>query len=368
MDVEEAIHLLDELHELRQTTPEKNLSKVLERLSKKVSSELKQLQRHNPGTKKKSVSNLPHLKGIFYVLRASKSVKQILCSMKRYGIVIDVISDSGRTWKKVVARNAQSTHLIWAGKGQYGNKDVTKILGRYVNASQEFCEVSPPKVVCVFCNGVTHEMAQYLEQMGVIVEGERVDVDSDTLRRLDTVSDLEDSDDESWESDFDENDLDEDNEQTEGSTGATNFSSDNDTMSAAAGKPQVFLDVTSMVILVSDVCNGGADFPFADPSMAEQAQMERTDPVSQMLAKIIDGKELYTCETAVSNFKSFMSMLGGEGEKRRAEDLLGRLNIVEDGMSDRFADLKVGGKVKLKLECLCEPRYCLILVKKTVLL
>ena len=86
--------------------------------------------------------------------------------------------------------------MIWAGKGQYGTKDVVKKAEKYVEAAKLYCEFSPPRVVCVFSNGVTHDMAEHLESKGIEVEGDRLDVSQETKDRLSEcfVNDSDDRD------------------------------------------------------------------------------------------------------------------------------------------------------------------------------
>lgn len=337
--IDTARSLISEVSTLIESTSEKKQGRLLKRLMKKLDAELKQLNKKPERAREgKTTSNLPHLKGVLETYKNSTNVQDILCDMKHYGIVVDVICDSGRTWKKVVARNAQSTHLIWAGKGQYGTKDVSRTAKKYIQAAELFCELSPPKVICIFMNGVTHDLAEYLEGLGVKVEGERVDVHEDTKRRLKALEDLEDSECE-YEDDSQSETSEEEEEDNEECDILTREIINMDK------NEKIFLDVTSMVIYVSDVCNGGENFPFKDPVMAEQAQQEQQKPVMSFMKEFFDNRKLVTCQTALDNFKSFVQLLGGEEEKRRAEELMTRITVVPDCISTRFQNLKVGGKV-----------------------
>lgn len=344
-DLNDAQALIEEVKVMEEKTKDKQLSRVIHRISRKLTAECKQLQKPSKrgDAKKKTTSNLPHLKGVLQTVKDSTGVQEVICDLKKYGIVIDVICDNGRTWKKVVARNAQSTHLIWAGKGQYGTKDVTKTVKKYLRSAEQFCEFSPPKVVCVFYNGVTREMAEYMEGLGAQVEGERVDVDADTHRRLEALEDLEDS-----ECEIDSEDdisCDEDLE-ADGVAAADCHNTQALEIKRMAGEEKIFLDVTSMVIYVSDVCNGGATFKFKDQMMADQAAQELESAVMLTIEGYIKSRKLVTCQTALANFNQFMETMGGAEEKKRAEALLKKITVVPDLISDKFTKLQTGGKVR----------------------
>lgn len=196
----------------------RKLTRVCQKLSKKIKADVMFLEKLNMKAetsksvnKKKSTlpssSNIPYLTGIFDVVKHSSDVTDVVCDMKKYGIIIDVVCDGGKTWKKVIARNPQSLHLIWAGRGQYGNKDIVKKVEKYVYSAKLYSDISPPHIACVFCNGVTHEVGEALEKMGVSVEGERVDVSQLVLDKLVGVFDTssEESEGEA-NSDLEEND------------------------------------------------------------------------------------------------------------------------------------------------------------------
>lgn len=55
---------------------------------------------------------------------------------------------------------------------------------------------------------------------------------------------------------------------------------------------------------------------------------------------------MYVCQTALDDFQSILDTLGGPGEKKRAEDLLSRVTIVEDGPSDRTKDMPYSLKIR----------------------
>lgn len=61
----------------------------------------------------------------------------------------------------------------------------------------------------------------------------------------------------------------------------------------------------------------------------------------------LTGKSLFCCESAVKDFQSIVSTLGGPGEVSRANELLARITVIPDMTSLRAqAQLKLGGKIK----------------------
>lgn len=58
------------------------------------------------------------------------------------------------------------------------------------------------------------------------------------------------------------------------------------------------------------------------------------------------GKKMYVCQTALDDFRSILDTLGGPGEKKRAEDFLSRVTIVEDDPSDRTKDMPYSLKIR----------------------
>lgn len=192
--------LLSDICQLEAKDPP--LSKVCQKLARKIRADASFLRKYAKDTKSDDStlcsSNLPYLSGILDAAKQSKNVTDVICDFRSYGITVDVVADYGKTWKKVVARNPQSLHLIWAGKGQYGPKDIVKKAQKYVEAAKSFCQISPPEILYVFCNGVTFEVAEMIRSLGITVEGECVPVSTETLHRLSSVSadDSDDSDDE----------------------------------------------------------------------------------------------------------------------------------------------------------------------------
>lgn len=109
---------------------------------------------------------------------------------------------------------------------------------------------------------------------------------------------------------------------------------------------RVNLDITTLITLVSAVSHGGCHFRFQEKVLSEQATEERLDPVLPKLQSFLQGKDLFSCETAVKNFRSILDTLGGKQEKKRAAELLADVTVVPDNPSFRAEALPCTGKIK----------------------
>lgn len=128
------------------------------------------------------------------------------------------------------------------------------------------------------------------------------------------------------------------------------------------------LDVTTLLAYVSAMTNGSSNWEYAEPILTEQACCERKNPVKATLDKIFDGKfvqqpllsnlrffysnlflgkRLICCETASSSFAEICQLLGGEGEKIRANEFMQRVEVLPDALIPiEMTKLNVGGKIK----------------------
>lgn len=113
-----------------------------------------------------------------------------------------------------------------------------------------------------------------------------------------------------------------------------------------AGDEKIFLDITTMLVHVSDVCNGGCDFEFQEKILAEQAAAERSKSALDSILPYMEGKTLITCQSALDDYKGIVDLLGGEDEKARAQILINQLTIVPDCVSRKFGVLAESGQIK----------------------
>ena len=115
---------------------------------------------------------------------------------------------------------------------------------------------------------------------------------------------------------------------------------------AYADVSRVNLDVTTLISLVSNVCNGFTDIEFNDPILNQQASEEQASASLPIISQFIDNKQLYICETALRDFRAIVDVVGGPVEQKRANDLLGRITVVPDQPSDRALNLPVTSSIR----------------------
>ncbi|ESO86314.1 hypothetical protein LOTGIDRAFT_176014 [Lottia gigantea] len=134
-------------------------------------------------------SNLSHYAGVIHAVQYLPDVIQVLQPFtspnKSYSLLVDVVAGQGHMWVKVVARKAQALHLVWAGKGQFGERDLIEQADEYINC----IEIHPinflsPEIHFLFYNNVTNQMADELESKNIKVFGHRVDVEDDIKLKL----------------------------------------------------------------------------------------------------------------------------------------------------------------------------------------
>ncbi|KAL3831584.1 hypothetical protein ACJMK2_023322 [Sinanodonta woodiana] len=151
-------------------------------------------------------SNLGHYAALVHAIENASGVTQVVqpfsCTNRTESLYVDVVALKGLAWIKVVARKAQALHLIWAGQGQFGERDLLFQAQDFVDCSSEHpVNFNIPRVVFAFYNGITIPMAKALENIGVTVLGKQVPVAPDIEEKLLELSlaDAEDSEDDGSE-------------------------------------------------------------------------------------------------------------------------------------------------------------------------
>ena len=319
----------------------RGIHKLEKRIQREISF-LKQFQSENGHSPTKVLkeehvkcSNLYNLEAIVETLEKSENIVSVLqnfslknisgenttCNNSKTNkkLCVDIVSDNGSVWSKVIARSPKALNLNAIGGQQYGQRSVLQNVKDLVNCSNQnphhFC---PPKVKIVCYNGVSSKVAQAIEKRGAIVVGDVVTVD---------MSD-EDSDEDSDMSE-ENNPLSLDFKPILGDAATLN------------------LDISAMMAYVSSVTNGCANYKFKEHILTEQARQERNSPVKQQLESVFLGKKLISCQSAVDDFMTIVDTVGGEKEKLRAKDLVeNKLSIVPDVISEEVANLKLSDQIK----------------------
>ena len=321
-------------HDLLRKLSDSQFRKVqgIAKIEKKVRQELKFLEKfqdpqnfHSLKKEHISCSNLVHLNCLveqLYQANETVSVMNPFNLSKSSGskkVMVDIVSDGGATWIKVVARNPRALNKNCQGGNQFGQRNIVDQVRDLIHCSVENCHLfKPPAVKIVFSAGVSSNLQSRLLKLGAVVDGELVNFSDD---------EEEDDDSDSCDSDSDEENL----EYTE---------------DAGIDESRVNLDITAMIAYVSAMTNGRNGFRFKEKILTEQAEWERLRPVKPMLDQIFMNKELVCCESAMKDFKTIIDTLGGESERCRAEDLMRRVHVVEDQTSDKTEKLRSSGKIK----------------------
>ncbi|BFZ01152.1 hypothetical protein BsWGS_04191 [Bradybaena similaris] len=191
----------------------------ISKLERKINAEIKfleSLRARDESTQKNHLksSNLSHFSSLMHAAERLPGVVQVLQPFVVAGradcLVVDVVAAQGHAWVKVVARKAQALHLIWAGQGQFGERDLVSQAEEYLEcASRHPFHFSVPQVHFAFYNQVTQPMADCLRQMGVTVWGEIVPVEESIQAKVETLADDDYEQNSDTDDDLDDNNINE---------------------------------------------------------------------------------------------------------------------------------------------------------------
>lgn len=305
----------------------------IDKLIRKIQQEIKFLEKvQDTGNLKKKhlqSSNLTHLDAMVARLSCAKDPVSVMRPFKyqKSRLEIDIVCNSGASWVKVIARNARALTLISLGNGEYGQKSVLDQASSYLVCTKcHLHHYRPPDVIFHFAYGIEVPLALQLEQMGIIVEGDRIDTNDENLNKQDEL-------DFSKESSDSEKDLDMDLQSLNMSVLSTEIRLLN-------------LDVSALLAYVTNMANGYNYYVYREPLLTQQAEMERKRPIKSILENLFRDKELMVCRTAYNNFMNIIDVIGGPKETQRAHELLKKVRIVDDVTTGRIMELRLGGKIK----------------------
>lgn len=335
--VEEALGLIERLQTFKHIDGVK-------KLEKKIRQEMKFFKKleakNSPKTQDHlNCSNLLHMGALVQTLVASENpvaVMRVFSSDHSRKIVVDLVTQGGHLWIKVIARNARSLELHSTGDQSYGQRSILDQASDWVISAKENQHVFKiPEVRFVFYGGITQNLQSKLLQRGIQVVGEMK-----VSTQLEAETDSEESDQDSDE----EIDGDGVSEEADISISSMTLSPHSNINSSNA----LNLDITAMIAYVSALTNGSSNYAFKEPILSQQAEWERQRPVKPYLESLFAGRKLICCESAINDFKLIIQTLGGEGEKCRSKILIDNLidTVVPDGMSERLKSLDLSGKIK----------------------
>ncbi|XP_041971283.1 UPF0415 protein C7orf25 homolog [Aricia agestis] len=319
----------------------KHLDGVL-KLQRKILQEiefLKRLQKSkNVKIEQLSCSNLRHLGAM--VDCATRNDIVAVCKVFHINdenkLTIDIVSNGGRVWTKVIARNPKSLSALSSGKSSYGARTILDQANDYIECAKLYpCMYQSPMVVFEFVSGIEETLANKLKAKGVIVYG---DVLPDSKQHEESGSNSDDYDDSDEELDI--------GIRLEESEIIAN------NVEEHVGIDTLNLDVTTMMAYVSNMTNGHCYYVFKQDVLTQQSHWEAQRPVKPVLQELFKGKRLICCETAWNDFEKIVNTLGGPMEMKRTAELKAVLTIYADdhGGKDDYPrkNLKVRGNVRLR--------------------
>jgi len=300
------------------------------KLERKINSELKCLLKFKK-TPPSSLEN--HLKStnltnLRAVLKAIENSPDVVCILTTFyyeldevgdQVVVDAVVTGGYKWIKVVARKPLAVHRILKGEGQFGDKDMLALARDYISASDHNAiNYESPSICFLFPRGVTQSVYDSLKVTGVYTIGKILpDPDYDNLdewNELQNESSLED---------------------------LTQLLSD-----FTVRCTRVNLDITTLIVLTSNITNGYNKYVFKEDILSKQAAEETLNPALPSVLNYLKDKELLCCQTAYDNFQDILRTVGGCEEKKRAEEFFKRVKLIPDDPAFYAMELEESASIK----------------------
>lgn len=301
------------------------------KLERKIHSELKCLLKFKTGNTKDTLEN--HLKStnltnLRAVLKAIENSPQVLSVLSSFfyesaigddSVIVDAVVTGGYKWIKIVARKPLAVHSIFNGEGQYGDKDIVTLAKEYIMAAdQNPINYESPDICFVFPRGITTSVHASLKTTGVYPIGKILpDPDFNDLtewKKLETESNLRD---------------------------ITDLLAD-----FTIRCTSINLDITTLIVLTSNITNGGCNFEFRESILTKQAREEQAEPALEKLQDYLKDKQLICCRTAYDNFQEILHTVGGPQEKVRAGEFFKTVKIVEDDPAFYALELEESASIK----------------------
>ncbi|CAH0729306.1 unnamed protein product, partial [Brenthis ino] len=309
------------------------------KLQRKIYQEIDFLKRLRNSKKVKieqlSCSNLRHLGAMVNcaIRPGVISVLKVFHINEERKLLVDVISEEGKIWTKVIARNPKSLSALSSGKASYGARSILDQAEDYLECASLYpCIYQSPKVVFEFTSGIEETLANRLKAMGVVVNGEILP-DSKNVEEYDDCYESSD-------------------EEVLTQSPQITFCDVAQCMEESQDISLLNLDVTAMMAYVSNMTNGHCHYVFKQDVLTQQSAWEAERPVKPLLEKLFEGKTLICCRTAWENFEKIVDTLGGPMERKRTDKLKEMVKIYEDdyGGEDDYPrnNLKVRGHVRLR--------------------
>jgi hypothetical protein len=285
-------------------------------------------------------SNLGYLAAVFDIAEveidviAIQKVYHNLTEKKKERYEVDIVCRNGGMWIKVKAMKPETIQALFFGNGSYGTKGLDAVAEQMVHCAQQHpYNFKAPVCIFWFVNGVTSDVVEELEAIGIISHGTVIDeslfaANNKIKGKKKELKQLVEEKEKFFASIPDDNNF--------------NFASDCDIAN---------LDITTLICYVSHIANeldinGNSTTEYSDPLLQQQAFEERKCPVLPIINKMMEGKKLVCTNIAWEKFWGILETIGGEQERQRAKDLLERIEIIDINPSSRALSLSKGTKIK----------------------
>lgn len=283
------------------------IAKLENKIKKELKFLIKMSNSHTLQANHLSCSNLNYLSAVVECLSQENNIVHIFypITIDERKVYIDIISDKGSSWVKVIARNKKSLSEAVLGQTTTKIRNIIDHCNDYLIASKlKPNYYKEPQIKFIFANGIDDFLKLELEGKGIIVKS------------------------------LDEN---------------KSLLSNESYLSSYNNIEMLNLDITAMIAYVSNLSNGHCNVELKEPLLAEQAKWERERPVNIVLNSLFEGKKLVCCKTARTAFETIIQTIGGPCEKARSLNLLDRVTTLPDDYNydDKFSQsLKTCGKIK----------------------
>jgi len=285
-------------------------------------------------------SNLGYLAAVFDIAEVEIDVIAIQkiyhnsTEKKKERYEVDIVCRNGGMWIKVKAMKPETIQSLFFGNGSYGTKGLDAVAEQMVHCAQQHpFNFKPPVCIFWFVNGVTSDVVEELEAIGIISHGTVIDQAKFALNnklkgKKKELKQLVEEKEKFFTSIPHDDNFD--------------FASDCDICN---------LDITTLICYVSHIANeldlnGNSTTVYNDVLLQQQAEEERKCPVLPIINKMMEGKKLVCTNIAWEKFWGILDTIGGEQEKQRANELFERIEIIDINPSDRALSLAVGSKIK----------------------
>jgi len=332
----QASELLTRISFLLETEKGKNIS-GLTKLLKRVVAEKVFLEDLLSGTinlQKPHVecSNLGYLTAILDITEiendviAIQKVFHINVDNKKERYEVDVVCRNGGMWIKVKAMKPETIQSLYFGNGSFGTKGLDTMAEQMIDcASQHPVNYSTPICVFWFVNGVTSDVVEELEAIGILCHGKIIK-----------------------ETDFNKKKKKELSQLVQSPTNVITSIPGELNLNLIENCQVVNLDITTLISYVSHIANelDSNITVYSDTLLQQQDEEERKCPVLPIINKMIEGKKLVVTECAWNKFWEILMTVGGEKEKERGTKLLHIVEIIENNPSEKSLTLIKGPKIK----------------------